>query len=494
MCDGLRRRPPIAAAVVLLAGLAGPALTGCAVNPATGETQLALIGEEQEIEMGRQAAAQVEATIGLYEDAGLQGYVGDLGVAMARRTERPDLPWSVQVVDDPSVNAFALPGGFLYVTRGILSYFNSEAELASVLGHEIGHVTARHAVEQMSRQQLAALGLGVGSILFEEVREVGGLLGTGLGLLFLEYGRDDERQADELGVRYMFEQSYDPREAIDVFQMLERHSGARGGGALPGWLSTHPAPEDRIERIQAQIATLGSLEGTRVGRDPYLGRLDGLVFGPDPRNGYFEGALFLHPALRFQIRFPQGWERRNLARVVGATSPAGDAIVQLSLSDAAGHAEAASRFFSQEGVQSSDVRQTTLGGFPATIGHFVAQTQDATLEGLAAFLDYDGWIVQLLGYTPVGGLAGHAGTFGDFFQSFARLRDPAALAVQPMRIELIALSRPTSIAELARQRGSPVDAATLAILNGVTVDEAIETGQVVKWVEGEAPPGWNAAP
>ncbi|RPJ83768.1 MAG: peptidase M48, partial [Acidobacteria bacterium] len=214
----------------------------CATNPVTGKRELALISEAQEIEMGREADKEVSAAYGIYPDEALQRYVQTLGASIAARTERPKLPWTFRVVDDPSVNAFAIPGGFIYVTRGILTHLNSEAELVGILGHEIGHVTARHSVNQMSKQQLAQIGLIAGMVLSPEVARFGNLLQTGVGLLFLKYGRDDERQADQLGLKYMVANGYDPRRLVNVFQMLDgvsRQEGG-GGGRLPEWLSTHP--------------------------------------------------------------------------------------------------------------------------------------------------------------------------------------------------------------------------------------------------------------
>ena len=165
------------------------------MNPATGERQLTLIGEAQEIQMGREADQEISASLGLYADEAAQRYVSALGQELAAKSERPDLPWSFKVVDDPIVNAFALPGGFIYVTRGIMAHLSSEAELVAVLGHEIGHVTGRHSVERLSKAQLANVGLGVGMIVSPRFRQFGDLAQMGMGLLFLKYSRDDEREA-----------------------------------------------------------------------------------------------------------------------------------------------------------------------------------------------------------------------------------------------------------------------------------------------------------
>src|SRR5207249_2246367 len=189
--------------------------------------------------------------------------------------------------------AAALAGGFIYVTRGIFAHLNSEAELAGVVGHEIRHVTARHSVSQLSKQQLAQLGLAVGTIASPEFEQFAGLASQALGVLFLKYSRDAESQADELGLRYLRRGNYDPREMPHVFEMLDRVSQAQGGGRVPQWLATHPNPENRRGRIEQEIAAgPQTFAGTAVNRESYLQRLDGLVFGANPREGYFKGSQF----------------------------------------------------------------------------------------------------------------------------------------------------------------------------------------------------------
>src|SRR2546423_1096942 len=238
--------------------LTGPALLaalgalGCATNPATGARQFMLVSESQEIAMGRDYDKQVVASIGLYADSALQRYIQQFGMRLAATSERPNLPWTFHVVDDPVVNAFALPGGFIYVTRGILAHLNSEAGLAGVVGHEIGHVTARHSASQMTKQQLAQVGLVVGSIASSEFGRYAGLASQALGVLFLKYSRDNERQADDLGLRYMRRVNYDPREMPHVFEMLTRVSQTQGGGRVPEWLAPHPRPQNRGARTRQQ--------------------------------------------------------------------------------------------------------------------------------------------------------------------------------------------------------------------------------------------------
>jgi predicted Zn-dependent protease len=382
------------------AGLALAACAGgCATNPVTGQRELSLISESQEIEMGRQAAQEASASIGLVANDALQGYVSRIGVRLAGASERPRLPWSFAVVDDPTPNAFALPGGFIFVTRGLLSLMENEAELASVLGHEIGHVTAKHSVSMLSRAQLAQLGLGIGMILLPDAAALGNVAGAGLQLLFLKYGRDAEHQADDLGFRYALGQNYDVRAMADVFRSLERAGQASGQSPLPTWLSTHPFPQERIERTNARVAALTQpLTNATIGRDGYLDAINGLVYGVNPRNGFFRGSLFLHPDLRFRIEFPQGWQTQNLAQAVMAGSPQNDALIQLTLAQGAPDA-AARQFAAQQGLTATAPTRESIGGLPASVVQFEAQTEQGVLRGLAVFLSYGGNTYQLLGYS-----------------------------------------------------------------------------------------------
>src|SRR5687767_7186914 len=193
-----------------LALVAAAVMTACATNPVTGKRELSFMSEAQEISVGRELDAQVRQEMGLYEDNELQRYVQDLGMQLARSSQRPNLPWSFAVLDSPAVNAFALPGGFIYITRGILPYLDNEAQLVGVLGHEIGHVTARHSAQQYTRGMGASLGVLVGSIFVPQIRPFSDLAEGSIGVLFLKFGRDDEIQADALGAAYTAAGGWDP--------------------------------------------------------------------------------------------------------------------------------------------------------------------------------------------------------------------------------------------------------------------------------------------
>lgn len=482
------RHRPAALLAALAATLAASLAfaTACATNPATGRSQLALLTVDQEIAMGREAHQEVLQTMGAYDDPELQRYVDGIGQRLAAASERPDLPWTFTVIDDPAVNAFALPGGYIYLTRGILSYMESEAEMVSVLGHEIGHVTARHSVEQVSRAQLAQLGLVAGMVLSPRVRELGNLASTGLQVMFLKFSRDDERQADDLGFRYMNRAGYEPREMVEMFRTLERVSEGSGQGRLPDWLSTHPNPTDRLERIQRAIAAaVPETLGHTVDRGPFLSQVDGITFGPDPREGYFVGSAFYHPQLAFSLRFPQGWRTSNQKQAVGAVSPGEDAVVVLTLAQGSSPEEAARSFFSQEGVQRGDAWRSRIGGRPAVSNAFQADRGDqASLAGLAAFVEHDGRVFQLLGYTTEGRARQYQSTLESALASFEHLTARRYLDVQPKRLELVTLDRPMTVDEFARRYPSTVDTETLAIINHVEAGDQLEAGQAYKRVVG----------
>lgn len=485
--------PSLALSSLVIAGLgaglaSGP--LGCARNPVTGKSELSLVSESQEIQMGQQGAKEVEQSIGFYKDAAVNAYVADLGKRMAAKSERPDLPWEFHVVDDAAVNAFAIPGGFIYVTRGLMSSINNEAELAGVIGHEIAHVTHRHSVQQMSKAQLAQLGLGIGSILSSDIAKFGQVAGAGLGLLFLKYGRDAENQADQSGFRYALGQNYDVREMPNVFVTLARISEASGAGRLPEWLATHPDPGNRIERIEKMIDTV-PLEQRKliVDREDYLRHIQGMTFGEDPRQGYFEGNSFYHPQMRFQMQFPQEWKKQNMPQAVVAVSPGQDAIVQLGLAGQTPPEQAARQFLSQQGVQAGNASTARINGLPAASSYFQAQTEQGQIEGLVSFVSYGGQTFGIMGYTPVGKLKTYDRALQGTIGSFSELRNSSKINVQPARLELVKLSRQMTLEQFNSQYPSSIPVEELAIINELEgPSSVIPAGQMMKRIVGGRPP------
>lgn len=462
----------------LLLALSAPAVvvaSACAVNPATGSREFSLVSEGQEIQMGQQADPEIVAQMGLYPDSAVQRYVRDIGLRMAAESERPDLPWTFRVLDDATVNAFALPGGFIYITRGILAHLTSEAELAGVLGHEIGHVTARHSANQMSRAQLAQVGLGLGMVFSETVRSYGGLASQSLGLLFLKFGRDDESQADELGIRYMTRLGYDPRELAGVMTMLSRTSElASGGGRAPEWLSTHPDPDNRSESILEQVEAGSYASATTVNRTGFLRRLDDMPFGPNPREGYAENGIFHHPDLAFRMSTGE-WQVNNQRSAVQFVAPGGNAAVILTIEGASPDA-ALQEFASQEGVSVGTARSETVNGLPAVRAAFEAQTQDGALAGELLHVAHGGNTYRLMGISSSADWPSVAPTARAIQASFQEERDRSVLARQPHRLDLVDLRAGLSFDRFGQRYPSVVDPVIVALINQVDEQSTLGTG------------------
>ncbi|HEY2293317.1 MAG TPA: M48 family metalloprotease [Thermoanaerobaculia bacterium] len=466
-----------------------PAVWGCSTNPATGRPQLALISEQQEIELGRDYDQQIQRLLGVYPDPKLQENVDRIGQKLAAGSERKDLAWTFRVVDDSVVNAFALPGGHVYVTRGLMTHLTSEAELAAVLGHEIGHVTARHSVTQMSKQRLAKIGVLAGALISPTLA---GFAAHGLDVLFLKYSRDDERQADDLGLRYMVAQGYDPREMPRVFEVLRRVSEGQGGQRIPEWQSTHPSEEERIRATSAAVARLGNdFRGRVVGREEYLRSLDHVAFGRNPREGYFLGSTFVQPALAAEIRFPEGWKTANGRSSVEAVAPKQDAVLVMTLSGEASWRKAAREFFLHAGMESGETLSMEVNGQPGVVRTFgLADTDAGDLQGVAGFIEYGGRVHQILGITRAQDWQRYQEALTAAVESFRPEIDRSLLDVQPKRLEIVTLPAAMTLEEFSRRYPSTVDLKTLVLINQADAATGFAAGDEVKRVVGgELPEG-----
>ena len=459
-------------------------LCSCIRNPATGKLQLDLVSHDQEVQMGQQAKVETEQTLGVYkEKPALNDYVAALGRDLAAASTEPQDPFSYEIVEDSSVNAFALPGGPIFVTRGILGYLNTEAELAAVMGHETGHVCAHHSANQMSKAELAQVGLGIGAAISPTLGSLAQAAGAGLQLLFLKYSRDDETQADELGFRFMTKAGYDPNQMLPLFTMLEGVTRQAGGGKTPEWLETHPDPGNRLTATQQRLKTelKGPTTGLKVKKDDYLKAIDGIAFGEDPRQGYFKGDTFLDPSLKFQWTLPKGWAHKNSPQAVASQSPKQDAILQLQAAGKISPEDAAQKLFSQQGI----VQGQPVNVHGAKIARsFQAQTQQGNIEGVVAFIPYLGNTYLLLGYTAAGGLAAYGDTFLGSMGSFGELTDGSALNAQPARVKIVHLDAPLSVAEFNAKYPSTIKADLLALINGVEAGGQIPAGYAKQVVGG----------
>ncbi len=480
-----------AALAVALCGAA--ILYGCAVNPATGRREFSFVSESQEIAMGRESDPAATAQFGgLYPDADWQTYVTSLGMALAQVSERPDLPWSFKLVDHELINAFALPGGFIYVTRGILVNMNSEAELVGVLGHEAGHVTARHGAQRMTQQQLGMIGFIGGAILSETVRNNAGTVMQGLQLLSLKYSRDDEAQSDALGYRYMLKTQHDPQGISNVMRMLESTSPSAGEMGVPGWMLTHPNPGDRVAANDKRIAD-SSLDFSdyTLGRDDFIRKLDGLVYGEDPRQGYFIDQRFIQPTLTFELTFPVGWATQNSPQAVQAGAPSNDAVMALTFAHAETPDAGLAGFLQQDGVVRGQTGRQRINGLDAAWADFSvtpAQGQQGqqgqAISGRVVYAAHDGNVYQLLGYGTTQAWGTHAATVGSSMGTLQPVRDRRYLNVSPHRVRVVRLSSAMTGAEFLSRYPSTVDAEGILLANQVGVNDRLERGRLMKQVTG----------
>jgi predicted Zn-dependent protease len=460
----------------------------CATNPVTGERQFALMSEAQEISLGQESDGQIKMEMGLYNDPELQRYIADIGLRMAKISERPNLPWSFAVVDQPAVNAFALPGGFIYMTRGILPFLDNEAELAGVLGHEIGHVTARHSVQQYSRGLAGQIGLVGLGIFVPAARPFGDLAGTALGLMFLKYGRNDELQSDQLGARYEAALGYDPAGVpafLSTLGRLDEAAGDRKG--VPNWLSTHPDPLSRVDEIQPVVQKLKAGGGNfSTNRDAYWQRIDGIIYGDSPEQGITRGRSFLHPVLRFRLDFPEGWEIANSASQVVAKAPGADVFMLLELvaMPQGGNVQnVALNQMQMAGMQAVDGQRTTINGLEAFVGTYRGQMEGLGPVGVrAAHIVHDRNIYMLAGIVAQPAFNQADGAFQGSIRSFRTMTAAEAENVRPNRVDLYTVRAGDTWASIAERSGGAVKPATLAVMNNSNPATQPQPGTRIKIV------------
>ncbi len=468
----------------------------CATNPVTGSRELALMTEGRELSIGRDADEQIREQMGVYDSPALQAYVEDLGHRLAALSHRPNLPWQFAIVDSPAVNAFALPGGYIYLTRGILAYLGDEAELAGVLGHEIGHVTARHSVQAYSRAAGAQIGLLLGQIIAPPMRaNPYGAPGwvdaaaSGLGVLFLRFGRDDELQADRLGAEYAAAGGWHPDGVAGMLATLGRIGEAGDRRGVPNWLATHPEPASRVAEVEPIVAALlreGDPGALRVDRAGYLDRIVGLRFGDNLEDGIARANEFLHPELRFGLQFPAGWEIRNSAAVVAARPAGQDAYMVLRLVEDAGDADLhalAEREMGRAGLVAPG-SPTVINGLDAYLGSYQRDVDEiGRVHARIAYIRHARRVYVLAAVVPVREWARVERDVDRSIRSFRPLTAAEADGIVPNEIALHVAGPGDTWERIARVAGAgTVEAATLAVMNGHAADDPPPPGERLKIV------------
>lgn len=467
-------------------------------SPVSGKKRAYAYTWEQEVQMGKEYDPQIVGEFGVVSDAGLTQYVTAVGEAVLqeshlRRAETNPMftkaPFTFRVLDSPVINAFALPGGYNYVTRGILAHLENEAQLAMVLGHEVAHVAARHASQQALSQTAGNLLVIGGAVLTESILGSGGAqvmeLGGGAAqLLLLSYSRDAESESDRLGVEYAARAGYLAGEGAKFFTSLKRISEA-SGQRIPTHLSSHPDPGDRekdIVRRSERFKEMGYAQ-EKIGRDRYLAAIDGIMLGENPREGYTKDGQFLHPDMKFRFGIPSGWVLQNGKSAVLLTSPDQKSMLQMTgVSDAATPAAAVDQISNQEGVTVVD--RQAVAGSPFGAFRLIADVNDDkgnSYRMLVVALKYGEQIYRFTGYSLKANFDTYATALAVPSSSFAALTDPAALNIQPTRLKVYTTPRQGKFSSfLPNPLPVNLTADEIAIMNQVNLDDVIPAGVKIK--------------
>ena len=466
---------------------------GCAQNPVTGKADFVIVSEEQELRMGRAYDQQVKKENPIYDhrnraatgpaggreagpalapDTGLAAYVEALGQKLAKQSHRAGLEYRFTVLDTPDVNAFALPGGFIYITRGILAYLNSEAELAAVLGHEIGHVTARHSVRQMSAEQGANIGLTIASIFLPGLRNqaAGNLSNLAAGALLSGYGREHELEADRLGAEYLARSGYPAQAMMSVIGVLKNQEvfdaelareENRPPRAYHRLFATHPENDTRLKEVVAEAARVASVASVASGssavmapdsgnysRDAFLARVDGMVFGDNSSQGVVRGNVFYHAELGLVMQFAPGWRVLNLPDRLRAIAPGGEATIEVRL-DTAPKGAPPQDLLKRKVAVDGEIDTAPVNGHAAAI----ANVRGANLRAGTMYLGSGDTpkAFVLIGQTKTAGqFSRHVEAFNNTFKTMRAFTDADRTAAEPLRMRIITATAATRYADLAK--------------------------------------------
>lgn len=467
-------------------------LQGCAINPVTGKKQVALMSEAQEIALGAESDPQIVAQFGLYENPALQSFIETHGQEMVKVSHRPNLKFQFKILDSPVVNAFAVPGGYVYFTRGIMAHFNNEAEFAGVLGHEIGHITARHSVDQYTKSTIAQVLFMGGLIVSKELRSFANEADIAMQLLFLKYGRDDESQSDGLGVEYSTKVGYDAREMADFFKTLKMLSSGGDGEEIPTFLSTHPDPLDRYENVGKLAAEWQSkipMESYKVNGDSYLRMVDGITYGEDPRQGYVESSVFYHPELKFQYPVPASWVLANSPTQVEMAPADGKALMLFTIAQGSSLQEAATAMSTQLELTTTGSRQITVNGLKGLEVMSTQVSQDPSTGAESAltiqsvYVQYGALIYVFHGVSTAADFPGFKASFDKSMYGFKELKDQAKINVMPEKIKVVAVKQAGTLGQALNAFGiATARHRELGVVNGMDVTDQVKAGQLIKIV------------
>lgn len=464
-------------------------IPSCAVNPVTGKKQLMFMSETQEVALGAQYDPSVVSTFGIYDNPALLEFITKKGTEIGKISHRPTLEFHFKILDSPVINAFAVPGGYVYFTRGILAQFNNEAELIGVLGHEIGHVTARHSASQQTKQQLGQLLLAGGMIASEKFRQFGEYAMQGMQLLFLKFSRENEIEADRLGVEYASKIGYDAHKMADFFNVLNKMQMASDHAGVPTFMSTHPDPGDRYNAVNKRTDLWqDSLQNTNwaVNADNYLRMIDGLVYGEDPRQGFVEKNVFYHPQLQFKYPVPQDWQLVNSPIQVQMAPKDGKAVMIFTVAQQKNLDEAAQQTLKDLNLTVLDSKRTKVNNFPALaiVSQQVAQDQQTgqqAIKVISYFIEFNANIFVFHGVSSDTDFNSNFRIFESTMINFNRLTDPSKLNVTPKRIVIKTVQRNQTLTDAFKSYNVPqTQWNELALLNEMELTQQVSKGKLIK--------------
>lgn len=462
-------------------------LSSCAMNPVTGRKQFVLMTEGQEIAMGKESDPQIMAFFGSYDDPRLQRFISEKGQEMVKVSHRPKLVYEFKIVDSPVVNAFATPGGYVYFTRGIMANFNNEAEFAGVLGHEIGHITARHSVIQQRNAMLGQLGIIAGVILVPELSQFVEPLSAGMQLALMSFGRDAERQSDKLGVEYSSRIGYDASEMAEFFKTLERQDKAAGGEKIPEFLSTHPSPEERnitVAKLAEEWKTKLKLTHAKINRDVYLKKIDGLILGEDPKQGFVENNIFYQPAMKFEFSIPSGWKLQNTPQQVQMAPDNGEALLMLTLGGKGSLEQTANQILEQYKLVIVESKKENINGLNSILMIADQKQEKGTIRVLSSLIQYEGNIYSLMGISELSKFTSYQPAFLSTIRNFQSLTDSEKLNRKPEVIRIKTVPQQMTVQAAFQSFNMPASRfEELAILNGMMLSDKLDKGTLVKVIE-----------
>lgn len=461
--------------------------SSCAMNPVTGRKQFVMMTEGQEIAMGKESDPQIMAFFGSYEDPRLQRFINEKGQEMVKISHRSKIAYEFKIVDSPVVNAFATPGGYVYFTRGIMANFNNEAEFAGVLGHEIGHITARHSVIQQRNAMLGQLGIIAGVILVPELSQFVEPLSAGMQLALMSFGRDAERQSDKLGVEYSSRIGYDASEMADFFKTLERQDKVAEGEKIPEFLSTHPSPEERyttVAKLAGEWKTKLKLTNPKINRESYLKLIDGLILGEDPKQGFVENSMFYHPMMKFQFSIPASWKLQNTPQQVQMAPDNGEALLMLTLAGKSSLEETAKKMLEQYQLTLVESKKETINGLNSIVMIADQKQEKGTIRVLSSLIQYQGNIYSLMGISELSKFTNYQSAFLSTIRNFKELTEADKLNRKPEVIRIKTVPQQMTLQSAFQNFNMQANRfEELAILNGMLLNDKLSKGTQIKVVE-----------